>query len=110
MPSDTPHSRKLVRDFVPAQAAQQNVHLNFDVAPSEQLEPLLRDKLVEEATELVAATGDREALIRLASIYELISALAAHHGADVERLADLAFNRHQIKGGFTKGYVLREDA
>lgn len=97
---------RLVRDFVPALAAQSGNHLLFDVAPLRT--ELLADKLVEEAQELAQAESEGEVVLRLAAIWELATTIALMHDLVPEDLDEIIERIQAQKGGFQRGYVVKE--
>lgn len=103
-----PDSPKLVRDFVPALARLDGADLKFDVVTPQERYALALDKLVEEAQELRRAEPE-DFVARLAGVYELLSLVASAHGMSPTDVAAAAIRRDVEKGGFTKGFVLKED-
>lgn len=97
---------QLVRDFVPARAAQSGNHPPFDVAPLTT--KLLADKLVEEAQELAGSQTEDELAHRLAAVWELASTIALRHGMAPEDLENIIEAIQIEKGGFRRGYVVKE--
>lgn len=89
---------KLIRDRVPVDLR----HTRFALA-SERV-GLLMAKLEEEATELRSA-GTLEALEELADLYEVLSALAAEHGFDMDAVRTAADRKASHRGRFTLGLV-----
>lgn len=93
---------KLVRDKIPDIIRESGETPKVRVAKPEELDKLLREKIVEEAQEFLIS-GDTEELV---DIQEAIDALLTLRKAD-NALVDI--QRHSkllARGGFTKGYVL----
>ena len=68
----------------------------------EAFETALRDKLIEEASELHAAADRLEIRAEAADVMEVVIALAAYHGFDLNDVAKEANRRRDERGGFTK--------
>ncbi len=96
---------KLVRDKIPDIIREKGESPEVRVAGPDELDVLLREKIVEEANEFLFS-GDTEELV---DIQEAIIAILKLRKAD-PALIDL--QRHSkllARGGFTKGYVLTID-
>lgn len=73
------------------------------------LDVRLRQKLTEEAHEIVGAT-DRESLIEeLADVQEVIIALAKHHKISVTDIEARRQKKLSDKGGFERGHLYTYD-
>jgi len=73
------------------------------------LDVRLRQKLIEEAHEIVGAT-DRESLIEeLADVQEVIIALAKHHKIQSSEFECVRKKKLLESGGFTKGHLYTYD-
>lgn len=107
MSTDPPDVR-LVRDFVPALAAQEGAHPTFDVVLPSTRDQLLADKLAEEALELSHAQTREEMVPRLAAVWELVMIIAAKNRLTPNDLQDIIAEIHETKGGFTRGFVVKE--
>lgn len=97
---------RLVRDHVPALARRDGAGLVFDLAPEQQLDALMADKVVEEVGEFASASTPEEELDRLASMYELLDRLARRRARTMDDLAERARQIRADKGGFTLGFIL----
>jgi Uncharacterized conserved protein len=91
---------KLVRDKIPELYAEGT----YRVARPDEYAALLRDKLVEETGEYLAARDPEE----LADVLEVVRALARTHGLDLADLERLRAEKAARRGGFAGGVVLRE--
>lgn len=89
---------KLVRDLVPQRAAERGDHLTTRVAEPAEIPGLLAAKLLEEVREFLDSGDPAE----LADVAEVVVALAAMHGLDLEaaRLRKLV-----DRGGFARRLV-----
>lgn len=96
---------KLVRDKVPELIRENGGNPKVRIAGPDELDVLLREKIVEEAKEFLFS-GDTEELV---DIQEAIDTLLKLRKADP---AFLELQRHTkllARGGFTEGYVLTDD-
>ena len=96
---------KLVRDKIPDIIREEGKSPKVRIAKPDELDILLRKKIVEEAKEFLKS-GDTEELV---DIQEAIDAILKLRKAD-SALVDI--QRHSkllARGGFTKGYVLTTD-
>lgn len=98
---------KLVRDGTPARLDATGVRYEIRRATSEEMPALLFAKLQEEIGELLAATSDDEALEEIADVFEVLAALASRHGADETETLSKRAAKHEARGGFDQGIVLR---
>jgi len=96
---------KLVRDKIPEIIRENGGNPNVRVAGPDELDVLLREKIVEEAKEFLFS-GDTEELV---DIQEAIDALLQLRKADPALVAIQRHSKLLARGGFTKGYVLTSD-
>lgn len=99
-------SEKLVRDKIVEYVKQQrNEDLPFRIASEEEIVPLLKKKILEEAQEVFDAKNTVELAEELADLLEVIRALASK-----EKVVEMMFlkreAKHAERGGFEKGVVL----
>jgi predicted house-cleaning noncanonical NTP pyrophosphatase (MazG superfamily) len=89
---------KLIRDLVPQRAAERGDQLTTRVAEPAEMPGLLAAKLAEEVREYLDSGDPAE----LADVAEVVVALAAVHGIDLEaaRMRKLA-----DRGGFARRLV-----
>jgi predicted house-cleaning noncanonical NTP pyrophosphatase (MazG superfamily) len=99
---------KLVRDLIPVRIERHGESPTVYRATPEELRPLLREKLLEEAFEFYWSEGSAEALEELADLYELIDALSGVHGADIGAVVEASRAKRADRGGFEQGIVLVE--
>ena len=93
---------KLVRDKIPEIIREKGGSPKIRIASKDELDVLLREKIVEEAQEFLYS-GDSEELV---DIQEAIDALIKLRKTDP---AFLELQRHTkllARGGFNEGYVL----
>jgi len=93
---------KLVRDKIPDMIRENGNTPKVRIADKEELDFLLRKKIVEEAQEFLKS-GDTEELV---DIQEAIDALLALRKADTALIEIQRHSKLLARGGFTQGYVL----
>jgi predicted house-cleaning noncanonical NTP pyrophosphatase (MazG superfamily) len=93
---------KLVRDKIPEIIQNDGGVVELRVASGEELDFLLRQKILEEAQELLKE-GTTEELVDL---LEAIDALLYHRRIDDGMVAIHKHAKRLARGGFTKGYVV----
>lgn len=97
---------KLVRDRIPELVRQDSSTQNFRVCDPGEMFDLLRDKLIEEATELRSAKTRAEAYEELADVVEVVKALL--QGFDADHFDQVRTLKALSKGRFEKGFVLED--
>jgi predicted house-cleaning noncanonical NTP pyrophosphatase (MazG superfamily) len=93
---------KLVRDKIPAIIREKGGDPKVRVASKDELDVLLREKIVEEAQEFLYS-GDSEELV---DIQEAIDALIKLRKTDPALLELQRHTKLLARGGFSEGYVL----
>ena len=93
---------KLVRDKIPDIIRENGETPKVRIADPDELDKLLRLKIVEEAKEFLLS-GDTEELV---DIQEAIDALLKLRKADPALIDIQRHSKLLARGGFTKGYVL----
>jgi predicted house-cleaning noncanonical NTP pyrophosphatase (MazG superfamily) len=96
---------KLVRDKIPDIIREKGGNPRVRIAGKDELDVLLREKIVEEAKEFLFS-GDSEELV---DIQEAIDALIKLRNADPALLELQRHTKLLARGGFTEGYVLLID-
>ncbi|MFX1482124.1 MAG: hypothetical protein ACFFCP_02940 [Promethearchaeota archaeon] len=96
---------KLVRDKIPEIIREKGGNPKVRVASKDELDVLLREKIVEEAKEFLFS-GDFGELV---DILEAIDALTELRKADPALIEIQRHSKLLARGGFTKGYVLSSD-
>ncbi len=96
---------KLVRDRIPEIIRGKGEEPSVRTASGEELDLLLRQKIVEESEELLES-GDYEEIV---DILEAIDALIDLRKADRGLLDLQRETKRHYRGGFEKGFVLSED-
>lgn len=97
---------KLVRDKIPAIIRATGRDCVVEIMDDADYRQALRTKLVEEAREATAATGN--ALIgELADVLEVVDALCATHGLDPATVRAAQDRKRGERGGFASRLRLR---
>jgi predicted house-cleaning noncanonical NTP pyrophosphatase (MazG superfamily) len=99
-------NEKLVRDKIAEFVLKERGEvLNTRLASPEEYMQMLRNKLVEEAREVLEASTKEELAEELADLLEVMKALA-----EKEEIVDLLFSKREAKfserGGFGMGVIL----
>jgi predicted house-cleaning noncanonical NTP pyrophosphatase (MazG superfamily) len=94
-----------VRDKIPEIIRSKGAQPTVRTASEDELDLLMRTKIVEEAEELLSS-GETE---EIADILEVIDALIQLRGLDCSKLDQLRAKKNQARGGFKRGYVLLLD-
>jgi predicted house-cleaning noncanonical NTP pyrophosphatase (MazG superfamily) len=95
---------KLVRDRIPEIMCREGKTPQVEEIEGDRLKTALKDKLVEEATELRDAVDIRE---ELADVMEVAEALIDAYGIDEVELLAMRWKKREERGGFDKGYFLK---
>lgn len=98
-------TEKLVRDKIPEIIRESGGNPKVRIAGPDELDVLLREKIVEEAKEFLYS-GDTEELV---DIQEAIDALIKLRKADPGLIAIQRHSKLLARGGFSEGYVLTSD-
>jgi predicted house-cleaning noncanonical NTP pyrophosphatase (MazG superfamily) len=96
---------KLVRDLIPDIISREGRTPVVRVALGQELDSLLRAKVVEEAQELLS-TGE---LSEVADIVDVLDALLRVRKKGWRTIDQLSRQKRRLRGGFGKGYVLSLD-
>ena len=90
---------KLVRDRIPEIIRADGREPVTRVLTADEYATELHAKLAEEAGELLDAPADHR-LEEMADVYEVLSAMAAHHGFTMDDVARTAADKRASRGGF----------
>jgi predicted house-cleaning noncanonical NTP pyrophosphatase (MazG superfamily) len=102
----TTRYRKLVRDRIPEIISGRGLKCNVRRLAGRRYEKALREKVLEEASELLSSRGREEVLNELIDIQELINALRRKLGVGPKRFRQLVARKRKKRGGFTKRLFL----
>src|SRR5436190_1344884 len=92
---------KLVRDRIPEIIQREGRTCDTDTLSDEAFDQALREKLIEEAQEVLEATPDK-LITELADLYEVINTLLTLHNIDEDDVIAEQRHRHAERGGFEK--------
>jgi predicted house-cleaning noncanonical NTP pyrophosphatase (MazG superfamily) len=113
MSTDTPQTyerfefNRLVRSKVVGHCQEQGCRTHFRSLTGDELAQALRLKLVEEAAEVVAATGDRSETIKeLADLQEVIRELMHQLAISAAEVEVAQTKKREAKGTFREGYFI----
>jgi predicted house-cleaning noncanonical NTP pyrophosphatase (MazG superfamily) len=95
-------SEKLVRDLIPELIQSRGEEPKVRKASTDELDHLIRAKILEEAGELLDSGSTEE----IADVLEAISALIAIRGKSWDEIEKIRSEKLVRRGGFTEGYVL----
>jgi len=94
-----------VRDRIPEIIRSKGTQPTVRTASYDELDLLMRTKIVEEAEELLSS-GETEEIV---DILEVIDALIHLRGLGRAKLDQLRAEKNHTRGGFERGYVLLLD-
>lgn len=93
---------KLVRDRIPEIIREKGHEPSIRMASDEELDLLIREKIVEESKELLVAGTLEE----IADIVEAILGLLDLRAISWTELENMRLKKKEERGGFEKGFVL----
>ena len=99
---------KLVRDKVPEIIQKRGENVTTALLGKDTLVRVLREKLIEEAYELLDAKDLQSVIAEMADVREALDTLIQKMGLTPEAISDVQSKKRQDRGGFTKGIVLVE--
>jgi predicted house-cleaning noncanonical NTP pyrophosphatase (MazG superfamily) len=99
---------KLVRDKIPEQIQQRGESIITAQLRGDALVRALREKLVEEAYELLDAKDLQSIVAELADIQEVVDSLIQKLDVPEKEITDEQTQKREKRGGFSKGIVLVE--
>lgn len=97
---------KLVRDRIPEHVERGGETSEVYLARPEEIEQLLRQKLVEEALEVRSAEGVAEVMAELGDVEEVVNAILHQIGETRTALDAIQRKKRADRGGFESGRVL----
>jgi predicted house-cleaning noncanonical NTP pyrophosphatase (MazG superfamily) len=93
---------KLIRDAVPEIMSAKGMQYEVDVMADEEYQQALRQKVLEEAKEVLDASSERNLITEMADLYEVMEALASFHNISEEDIRAEQQYRHAKRGGFER--------
>ena len=93
---------KLVRDNIPDIIRQHGDVYQTEIMSASEFQLALRQKIVEEAQEVLQATTQSELVQELADLYEVVEALLRTNDTTPDALHIEQERRRTARGGFTQ--------
>src|SRR4051794_27245667 len=97
---------KLVRDRIPEIIAANAGRSETRTLTMEEFIPALKEKLIEEAREVGAATATEELATELADVLEIVHALADATGLRLDDIEMVRRERAEARGAFADRILL----
>ncbi|OAL99115.1 MAG: hypothetical protein TV42_04185 [Wolbachia endosymbiont of Dactylopius coccus] len=91
---------KLVRDHMTEIIRSHGIIVYERVMEKDEYIERLKDKLLEEAKEVIASKTSDETLEELADLLEVIHALGKESGLSIEQIEEKRISKKQERGGF----------
>ena len=91
---------KLVRDKIPDIIRDSGRTPVVTTLATDAYRTALTDKLREEVAELIAAKDAHAVIEEAADVLEVLTAIAAEHGATLDTIVDIARRKRAERGGF----------
>lgn len=97
---------KLIRDKIPEIIKKDNAIPKIFELNDEQFKVVLKEKLIEEAKELLEAKTDEEILNELSDVLQLLESIALNNGLSVTDVEKKKEKKKQERGAFEKKLFL----
>jgi len=91
---------KLIRSKLPARMRKEGVILNTEILSDENYIKQLKNKIVEEANEVVEASNIEDIKTELADVLEVIHALASANDIEMSEVENTRLKKRQVNGYF----------
>ncbi len=91
---------KLIRDKIPALLESKGIAVHAKAMEDEEFISKLKDKLLEEAKEVLEASNSDELCEELADVMEVVQALSKASGLSMLQIEQTRLKKREIKGGF----------
>lgn len=98
--------KKLIRDKIPEIIKKDNAVPKVSVLNNEQFKIALKEKMVEEAKELLEAEASEEILNELSDIFQLLESIALENNLTVAQVEKKKEKKKLERGGFEKKLFL----
>lgn len=95
-----PTYNKLVRDRIPEIIEKTGKKFSMKILDDSEYIQELKKKSFEELEEYVNTTNDEDSIEELADVLEILHALAAHHGASIDKVEEVRKRKAEKRGGF----------
>ena len=93
---------KLIRDKIPEIIKKDNAVPKISELNDKEFKIALKEKLVEEAKELLVAKTDEEILNELSDVLQLIESIALNNNLSITQVEKQKEKKKQERGGFDK--------
>lgn len=100
-------SEKLVRNLIPMICDQNGDRREFRVADPDEMDALLRAKILEEADETAHAETRDDLVSELADLMEVARALAELNGISADEVESRRHFRAHTRGRFSQRLVMK---
>jgi predicted house-cleaning noncanonical NTP pyrophosphatase (MazG superfamily) len=97
---------KLIRDKLPQIMRASGIKVFVRVMEKDEYLKRLKDKILEEAKEVIASRSEKEMREELADLLEVMLALAKIHGMEFTDIQQTAQTKRLEKGGFDDKILL----
>jgi len=97
---------KLIRDKIPEIIKKDNAVPKISELNDKEFKIALKEKLVEEAKELLEAKTDEEILNELSDVLQLIESIALNNNQSIAQVEKQKEKKKQERGGFDKKLFL----
>ena len=97
---------KLIRDKIPEIIKKNGANPKISVLEKEQFKNALKEKLVEEAKELLEAKTDDEILNELSDVLQLVESIALNNDTTLAKVEKQKEKKKVERGGFDKKLFL----
>lgn len=97
---------KLIRDKIPEIIKKNGASPKISILNDEQFKSTLKEKLVEEAKELLGAKTDEEILNELSDVLQLLESIALNNNITLTKIEKQKEKKKTERGGFDKKLFL----
>jgi predicted house-cleaning noncanonical NTP pyrophosphatase (MazG superfamily) len=97
---------KLIRDKIPEIIEKDNAIPKVSVLDDEKFAIALKEKLIEEAKELLNAKTQEEILNELSDVLQLVESIATNNNVSIAEIEKQKLAKKEKRGGFEKKLFL----
>jgi predicted house-cleaning noncanonical NTP pyrophosphatase (MazG superfamily) len=99
---------KLVRDKIPSIIEADGKQCTSRILSESEFQVALKNKLIEEASELHQAKNNKDLIEELADVYEVLEEILIHENIDIKQIQKARVRKNMDKGGFDERIYLME--